>query len=87
MSYKAPRPLREIEQEYGQLVQRAGQVQYQIYALEKDLSQFNETLRDLNQEAYAVKLEEEKKRQTEAEAAKQSDTPTPLHPLPDLTSK
>lgn len=74
--YKAPRPLREIEQEYGQLVQRAGQIQYQIDTQQRDLKALNDTLRDLNQEAYAVKQAEAK---AEAEAKAASE-------LPNLTS-
>lgn len=69
--FKAPRPLSEIQTEYGQVVQRAGQCQYQIVALGKDLEMFNNALRDLNSEAFASNEAATKA----AEAAKASEAP------------
>lgn len=59
------RSMEEIQKEYSQICFKAGQLQYQIHALNKDLEVVNSTLRDLNFEAAKVNAEtkaaEEKK--------------------------
>lgn len=47
------RPVSEIQSEYTGLCARAGNLQYQIVTLSKDLEQLNSKLRDLNFEAAA----------------------------------
>lgn len=55
-----PRPLPEITQEYSNLVNQAGQVQYTIYAMQQDLEQINQKLVAVNHEAAArQKLDKE----------------------------
>lgn len=48
---KEPRALDEIRTEYGQEAGKAGQLQYQIYALNQDLERLNQRLVSLNYEA------------------------------------
>lgn len=55
---KAPRPLDEIHKEYTNACFKAGNLQYQISALSKDLALLNDTMRELNFEAAAVKAAE-----------------------------
>lgn len=54
---KKPRSLSEIQSDYQNLCLKAGHVQYQIFALQKDLDLINDSLRDLNLEAASVKAE------------------------------
>jgi len=71
-TFKAPRKIQEIQAEYAQVLQRAGQCQYQISVFKKDLEMFNTSLRDLNAEAFAAKEAEEREKQQKAEEEKQS---------------
>ncbi len=48
----------DLQKEFGNLVFKAGQLQYQIYALSKDLTLINEEARDLNLKAAAIAAEE-----------------------------
>lgn len=48
------RNLQDIQQEYINLCNKAGHLQYQIFVYEKDLSILNDTLRSLNFEAAAL---------------------------------
>ena len=57
-----PRSMAEIEQEYGRLVPQAGQAQYQLHVVRKDLKRLNELLENLNYEA-ASRKELDKKEQ------------------------
>ncbi len=54
MSDNKERKVEDIQSEYGQLCTKAGHLQYQIYALSKDLALVNEQLRELNFEASKV---------------------------------
>ncbi len=54
---KKSRTIPEIQEEYGQLCFKAGQTQYQVHTLNKELVLINDTLRDLNIEAARVKAE------------------------------
>lgn len=53
MTDKKHRPVDEIRNDYGALVGQAGNLQYQIYALGKDLDIILNQMRDLNLEAAA----------------------------------
>lgn len=70
--FKTPRTLQAIQQEYGVLCARAGQVQYQQYALAKDLEALNDALRDLNFEAAAAQQEAAQKAAEEKAAAEKT---------------
>lgn len=48
-----PRPLDAIKQAYGELANRAGQVQYQVYVYTKELAELNKSLEALNHEGAA----------------------------------
>lgn len=48
------RSMKEVEQEYSQLILKAGQLQYQVKIGQDDLSLLNEQLKDLNFEAAAI---------------------------------
>ena len=55
-----PRKMDEIQKEYGQLCNQAGQLEYQIYVLTQDLEKINESLVKVNHEAAArQKLDKE----------------------------
>lgn len=54
---KPSRTLAEIQSEYQNLCARAGQTQYQVYALQRELEVFNEKLRDLNFEGAKAQQE------------------------------
>lgn len=55
-----PRKIEEIKADNDKLVTNAGIVQYQVYALERDLKQINEAIVNLNYEAAArQKLDKE----------------------------
>ncbi len=57
---QAPRDLKDIQNEYNQVSLKAGQNQYQIHVLNKDLAYLNERLISINQEAAArQKLDKE----------------------------
>lgn len=60
------RSLQEINQEYTQVLLKAGQAQYHASVLAGDLDMYNAELRDLNLEAAAAQAHE----QEVAEAAK-----------------
>lgn len=65
---KEPRPLSEIQVEYQNLCTKAGNIQYQVFALGKDLAQVNESLLELNFEAAAAaRKEAEAKKSSEEE--------------------
>lgn len=64
------RSMEEIGKEYQQQCALAGDTQYKIYALEKDLHKMNMKLRDLNKEA--IKLADA---QRASEAAKVTEQP------------
>lgn len=49
------RTIQEIQREYTNLMVKAGQLQYTLYAVNKDLDLVNASLRDLNLEASAIK--------------------------------
>lgn len=49
----APRDIETITADYNQLKAQAGEVQYQIYALTKNLEQINQGLLNLNHEGAA----------------------------------
>lgn len=68
----APRSLEEIMKEYQPLKVTAGDIQYQIFALGKNLARINEEMERLNYEGAArQKLDAEaaKAQQTEKEAS------------------
>lgn len=46
-----PRTMEEIMKEYNQLIARAGNLQYQTFVYESELSQVNQRLVDINHEA------------------------------------
>jgi hypothetical protein len=50
-----PRVLDEIQKEYAELVGKAGQIQYQLFVLDKDLKSINDRLLAINHEAAARK--------------------------------
>lgn len=54
MEEKKERTIEEIQKEYSLVCAEAGQAQYQIFVLEKDLEIKNDRLRSLNLEAAAV---------------------------------
>lgn len=53
VEFKAPRPLEQIQQDYQRTCTQVGNLQYQIWALDKDLQLLNEQLRDLSLEGAA----------------------------------
>jgi hypothetical protein len=59
MSEENNRTVAEIQQEYAGVCTRAGHCQYQIRTLQKDLDLINETLQNLNLEAFKAKQEAE----------------------------
>lgn len=72
VKFRAPRELSVIEQEYGILAARLGQLEYQINTLDRDKSLLVDSMRDLNREAFAVKqakAEEDAKKAAEAAKA------------------
>lgn len=54
MEEKKHREVSQIQLEYQQLCVRAGDIQYRVQALKKDLELVNSNLRDLNLEAAAA---------------------------------
>lgn len=67
LNKKEPRKMPEIQAEYGNLVQKAGQIQYQVHVLNKDLEMLNSALRDLNMEAAASQEAEKASKPSESE--------------------
>lgn len=51
---KTERTIEEIQKEYSLVCAEAGQAQYQLFVLEKDLEIKNDRLRSLNLEAAGV---------------------------------
>lgn len=51
---KKEKTIEELHKEYSDLCLKAGHVQYQIDALERDLKVLNDTRRDINFEAAAL---------------------------------
>lgn len=47
----APRPMKEIQQEYNELSTIASQAQYQVYVYSRSLQETNEKMLKVNQEA------------------------------------
>ena len=70
---KKQRTFDEIQAEYASLCTRAGHIQYQVFALNKDLELLNNTLRDLNLEGATAKQKADEIAAAVA-AAKQKDT-------------
>lgn len=61
------RTVKEIQHQYAELCTRAGHIQYQIHALSRDLDLVNDTLREINLEAFeAQKVEDEAKKSEES---------------------
>lgn len=52
-SFKAPRPLEQVQQDYASLCAKVGDMQYRRDSLDKDIALVNKQLRDLNFEAIA----------------------------------
>jgi prefoldin subunit 5 len=50
------RDLPTIEKDYSQLCLQAGNIQYQIFALQQDLDAVNKRQKEVNQEGYALKV-------------------------------
>lgn len=63
---KPERTVQQIQEEYQQLAFRAGNNQYQIYTLERDLDVLNSKMRELNFEAAAAQQAEAAKKAAEA---------------------
>lgn len=58
---KVERSLQEIQQEYTGLALKAGQAQYQIVTIQKELDMLNSQMRDLNFEAAGAQVRESSK--------------------------
>lgn len=65
-----PRTVVEIQQEYGQLCAKAGQLQYTIHVTKDDLAQVNNRLKDLNFEYVAAQRSEQEAKPTVQESKK-----------------
>ena len=52
-SQPEPRQIEEITKEYGELTQKVGHTQYQVYVLTKEVEQINNRLMSINNEAAA----------------------------------
>lgn len=52
------RNLEQLQKEYGQMCVKAGNLQYQIYALSKDLALLNQSMQDINIESTTLPKEE-----------------------------
>lgn len=52
------RTIEQIQNEYATLAAKAGQAQYQVYTLNKDIEALNSQMRTLNFEAAALKGKE-----------------------------
>lgn len=62
-----PRTLEAITTDYNNLKAQAGEIQYQIYALTKNLEQINQGLLNLNHEGAARQKLDNETKQTEKE--------------------
>lgn len=58
MSEAPKRTYSQVQQEYVNLALKAGNIQYQMFILKKDLEVMNQSLRDLNFEAAKLQQEE-----------------------------
>lgn len=62
---KEPRELSEITKEYQELIGRAGNLQYQLFVFQDELSKVNDRLVEINHEAAARQnLDKEKQKET-----------------------
>lgn len=59
---KKERTIEVVTTEFQQMAFKSGQIQYQIYAMQKDLEVVNKQLLDLNLEAAVLKGKEEGKK-------------------------
>jgi hypothetical protein len=67
-----PREMKDIQAAYNELRARAGDLQYQVFVLEKDLSQINQALISVNHEAAArQKLDKDSEQTTQSQVAQQ----------------
>lgn len=66
---KKPRTMQELQGEYQGLCTKAGDLQYKIWALKKDLELVNDTLRNINFEA----VESQNQAAKDVEAAKAAE--------------
>lgn len=67
-----PRDLAAIQAEYSQAATQAGQVQYQLFVFEEELSQINEKLLSLNKEGAARNELDRKQKEKEGAADEQA---------------
>jgi hypothetical protein len=67
---KEPRKMEEIKADYETLRNRSGDVQYQIYALKRDLENINQQLVNINYEAAARNELDKKAAEVKNEVAK-----------------
>lgn len=58
-----PRTLEDVQKDYQMQAAIAGQTQYQIYSLSKDLGKMNKKLKALNQEAVVIQQAEQAKKE------------------------
>ncbi len=71
-----PKTYQELRNEFTQLCAKAGSVQYQIYAFQRDLEQLNNALRDINiTGAQMLKAEQAAAAQSTAEAPQTAEAP------------
>lgn len=63
---KQERTISDIQNQYSVTCAKAGQLQYQIHTLNKELGLINEQLRDLNLEAAVVKAKQDQQSSLEA---------------------
>jgi hypothetical protein len=61
--------MKEVEQDYGNLIAKAGQLQYQIKIAKDDLDVLNEQLKELNFEAAAINAKAKKDAEEAASAS------------------
>jgi predicted nucleic acid-binding Zn-ribbon protein len=66
---KPARTMADVQQEYQNLCAKAGQAQYQIAILSKDLEMLNDALRDLNVEAATIQMQQSQAAKKAAEEA------------------
>jgi TolA-binding protein len=84
-TFKAPRPLPEIQMEYSQVCMRLGDMAYKLHCVNKDIETLNGQLQELNFEAVAsqeaaAKEAAEAKAKDDAEAAKVAEA-KPAEPI------
>lgn len=68
-SEKPARNRQECQNEYAQLCAKAGNIQYQMYALQRDLEALNGAMVALNQEAAKLQADDNAKLQSESKEA------------------